>query len=1031
MLYHVLSQRFCSQQPQKKILYKSQSLRKNSSNLPFSHLLGGKSPFSFRKKPPNPPIFAATLPRCGGPVRCPRHVSYVGNKPDTFQIYQQNGKVCARRTDYEGDWSVHLQVFCQGRSTSGISGLKKLRIGSSLDNNVKCVEDPGVKCDENAKQLGRTGKYPDTFHIYSHGNQICARRTDSPEGWGIDLVLRCQRTGNPKAWSSMGGKTKVSIGSSLDSHVKCVDAPRAVHCDSTAKQLGRTGKYPDTFHIYHEGDKICARRTDAEAGWGLDLVLECTRSQSGFGGYSYGHRSDYHSYGSDYHYGGYHSGSLYIPSEHSYGSHYHSSHQSYGHHYGGSYGGSYGHFGSRAGLAKVSIGSSLDSHVKCVDAPRAVHCDSTAKQLGRTGKYPDTFHIYHEGDKICARRTDAEAGWSLDLELECQRTGYGGYKGNSHHSYHSSASYKQSKKRVEIGSSDQYIKCVLDPGHVHCDNTASQVGRTGEFPDTFHIYHQGTQILEGTESDVDLPILLTLNALFPMKRICARRTDAQAAWSINLVLDCDLYYKKHYGTSGSTSPGTAFQIGSSPQSALKCVEDPGYLQCDDSAEQVGRTGEFPDTFHIYHENEKICAQRTDANSGWGLNLVLDCRPAHAGYDPGQGDGYYITPKVKFCCAQHLFSEACPYDCEAGDSSVEVTWTSTKREWCCRNRRMGCPANTVASALGGGMGGTTYDCAVADPLSTASQGGEVSVVTAARYDCTHGSKESWSQDKAQYCRLWLDVPKGFHFTECDSDPIGWTKEKARWCQAVGLNEQHAPHKCSRGHPDTWTQQKFEFCCVIKGIGCRQEDPLQMELDPKLRTPPFRDKPNGAMAAIYLCYLCLARHVTGPQGGGRVELQGDPGGRLKDANRNDWEEDASEDALDEAPSYPRPMQGDFAALELHFDCVADEDEILAWSATRQRWCCQKWGLGCKAIGHFNCSAGLWNWQRGWSRQKKNYCCKHEEKGCDGTAHDCTQDTQDLSPDGKKWCCENHMYSNGCPFNCQHGLKLWKIGFSIVGV
>ena len=36
--------------------------------------------------------------------------------------------------------------------------------------------------------------------------------------------------------------------------------------------------------------RICARRTDAEVGWGLDLVLECTRSQSGFGGYSYGHR---------------------------------------------------------------------------------------------------------------------------------------------------------------------------------------------------------------------------------------------------------------------------------------------------------------------------------------------------------------------------------------------------------------------------------------------------------------------------------------------------------------------------------------------------------------------------------------------------------------------------------------------------------------------------------------------------------------------------------------------------------------------
>ena len=32
------------------------------------------------------------------------------------------------------------------------------------------------------------------------------------------------------------------------------------------------------------------------------------------------------------------------------------------------------------------------------------------------------------------------------------------------------------------------------------------------------------------------------------------------------------------------------------------------------------------------------------------------------------------------------------------------------------------------------------------------------------------------------RLWLDVPKGFHFTECDSDPIGaetaWSKPRGR-------------------------------------------------------------------------------------------------------------------------------------------------------------------------------------------------------------------------------------------------------------
>ena len=37
------------------------------------------------------------------------------------------------------------------------------------------------------------------------------------------------------------------------------------------------------------------------------------------------------------------------------------------------------------GMKKVSIGSSLDSHVKCVEDPGDVHCDHTAKQLGRTG----------------------------------------------------------------------------------------------------------------------------------------------------------------------------------------------------------------------------------------------------------------------------------------------------------------------------------------------------------------------------------------------------------------------------------------------------------------------------------------------------------------------------------------------------------------------------------------------------------------------------------------------------------------------
>ena len=32
-------------------------------------------------------------------------------------------------------------------------------------------------------------------------------------------------------------------------------------------------------------------------------------------------------------------------------------------------------------------------------------------------------------------------------------------------------------------------------------------------------------------------------------------------------------------------------------------------------------------FFFKPQPPRICAQRTDAKSGWGLNLVLDCRPS--------------------------------------------------------------------------------------------------------------------------------------------------------------------------------------------------------------------------------------------------------------------------------------------------------------------------------------------------------------------------------------------------------------------
>ena len=48
---------------------------------------------------------------------------------------------------------------------------------------------------------------------------------------------------------------------------------------------------------------------------------------------------------------------------------------------------------------------------------------------------------------------------------------------------------------MTIGTSSEPVKCVADPGDVQCDSTAKELGRTGKWPDTFHIYHHGHEML--------------------------------------------------------------------------------------------------------------------------------------------------------------------------------------------------------------------------------------------------------------------------------------------------------------------------------------------------------------------------------------------------------------------------------------------------------------------------------------------------------------------------------------------------------
>jgi len=238
------------------------------------------------------------------------------------------------------------------------------------------------------------------------------------------------------------------------------------------------------------------------------------------------------------------------------------------------------------GVAIVHIGGTMESNsdFKCVEAPPNVLCDDTAERLG-VEDWTDKFHVYHDGlGKVCAKRVDWPKPWSVDLSLKCKVVDNDEEAETVH---------------VVIGhpvGSHNSTKCVQAPYKVVCDNSSPQIGRTGEWKDTFDIYHTDGQI-------------------------CAHRTDAPTSWGLNLVLQC------RTGGNAREVTFTDIHIGNSLNSHanVKCVDDPGHVVCDNAAQQIGRDGRYKDKFNIYQSDHQICAQRIDADDPWGLDLVLKCR----------------------------------------------------------------------------------------------------------------------------------------------------------------------------------------------------------------------------------------------------------------------------------------------------------------------------------------------------------------------------------------------------------------------
>jgi hypothetical protein len=85
----------------------------------------------------------------------------------------------------------------------------------------------------------------------------------------------------------------------------------------------------------------------------------------------------------------------------------------------------------------------------------------------------------------------------------------------------------------------------------------------------------------------------------------------------------------------------------------------------------------------------------------------------------------------------------PFDCDAGFANWEKGWSEPKKEWCCKEKSMGCP-----------------------------------------FDCDAGVdnwENGWSEDKKEFCCEHTDVGCKF---DCDAGfpkwETGWSEEKKEWC-----------------------------------------------------------------------------------------------------------------------------------------------------------------------------------------------------------------------------------------------------------
>mmetsp|Transcript_91150 Transcript_91150/g.276776 ORF Transcript_91150/g.276776 Transcript_91150/m.276776 type:complete len:321 (+) Transcript_91150:67-1029(+) len=264
--------------------------------------------------------------------------------------------------------------------------------------------------------------------------------------------------------------------------------------------------------------------------------------------------------------------------------------------------------------------------------------------------------------------------------------------------------------------------------------------------------------------------------------------------------------------------------------------------------------------------------------------------------------------------------AVPFDC--GDSGA---WSLQKKDWCCQNRRLGCPKKGAPAAPAGG-----------DALP---------------FDCGLGLSSwwlSWSPKKKDWCCKHRQL--GCPTTQAPPGFAGPTTAPALYDCGTDLGSWQT----------SWVDAKKAWCCKSHQLDCSQ---LPADGAPSANcgagcpTMPAASTTSTTSTTLTTATTSTTTTTTG----------------TPTTTSTSTTISTASPTTTTTPLY---------------NCRTDYSQVflkISWSSDKRRWCCEHAGRGCTTTPTpepYDCMEGFFGWKKGWAEDKKKWCCEHKDRGCPGS-------------------------------------------------